>query len=267
MATHTWTGAAGDGSVSNASNWSGGVPVANGDVVFKDTAQSVTANLTALAAVAINSLNIYKSFTGNIGAAGSSMTMTVTGASPAVSRIATNRGYLYLGITTHSTMDLCVDEATGGGIFLTSGTIAKDLVCGRFGSLKVSGVTLSGSVYSAGMGIYSESAVANIYLRGSGSHVLALGNISSNLLIEKGSSVELRGSVTVDTISCGGTLNHGGTGTLTGVTLYPTGVFNNPGKNDNTITTLTMWDGSVATLTTPGAKTTVTNTILRVGGK
>lgn len=72
MATRTWIGtdSGNEGDWDTAANWSGAsVPVADDDVVFEDSSQSVTDGLdqSGIGATGLASLNIAQSFTGQIG--------------------------------------------------------------------------------------------------------------------------------------------------------------------------------------------------------
>lgn len=65
MTTKLWVGTATPGDINVAGNWSpSGVPEAGDDVYFEDSAQNITANLNALAALTLTSLHVAQSFTG-----------------------------------------------------------------------------------------------------------------------------------------------------------------------------------------------------------
>lgn len=70
MATHTWTGAAADNDYSTAGNWTGGVPIAAGDVVIGNNAAGASVAITAglnQSAVAIASFSVNASYDATIG--------------------------------------------------------------------------------------------------------------------------------------------------------------------------------------------------------
>jgi len=75
MADHVWNGTdpGNEGDLGVAANWTGGLPIAAGDVWFPDGSQAVTAGFAALSAINIASLNAgpdYQPATGGLGLAG-----------------------------------------------------------------------------------------------------------------------------------------------------------------------------------------------------
>lgn len=74
MANSYWTGGT-DGDLSDATNWTGGVPGTGDTAVFNDGSVSVDPSLGALAL--IGSIEIYSGYTGNIGASGNAWSCKV----------------------------------------------------------------------------------------------------------------------------------------------------------------------------------------------
>lgn len=71
----TWTGAALDGDVSNASNWTNGVIQSGYDIIIDSSPVDISAGLTTYSAVNINSLNVTPRFRMKLGTATTPLTV------------------------------------------------------------------------------------------------------------------------------------------------------------------------------------------------
>jgi len=253
MATRYWTNSAGDGSISNASNWSpSGAPAASDVLVFAEgTAAVVGGDYTALGAMA--EIRIGSGFVASFGSA----TAYVEIESDDV--VLDSSGTVYLDVDCNTaTSSVVVLGGKNGTTFLyLRGDIQELRVVGGNGTIWAQAAT----EFSTGSG-YTE--IDSIVVSSANRVVLTIdGNVSSNdtISIDAGS---IESECAVGTLSVyGGTFQQDGSGAITTANIYGNGYADFRGTGN--ITTLSLSSGTAHFRSNESDGVTVTNATINGG--
>ena len=229
MALHIWTGASADGNYSTAGNWSGGVPVAAGDVLIQGSV-SITAGLNQ-SAVAIDKFEVAPGYSGTIGSVTAPLQIDPDGFD------FTSTGLAYIDIGSAAISPVVRGTATAAtagtaGLYLKGSAIATLSVLK--GTVAVALLTDETATITTANCLFTTTQATDAGL------ILGPG-VTLTTLNQTGGSVDLRCALTTINAT-GGTLNTRGSGAITtmnadGATIYP--------QSTGTITTLNANAGTI----------------------
>lgn len=235
-----------NGNWDDTANWSttrGGAggsaePSASDDVFILDSATNITTNLTGVTA---NTIKIGGDYQGNIGGAGTALTVSTTTCVITVETV--GRQYVNLAATT-TVATVNVNGTGSGTVNLGSGTFT-DVYCGASGTVNVDGGCVVTNLTTDGVRVY---AAYN-------------GTAFTILKILGGTGHEVRRAVT--TLTVGGSLTTYAAVALTTVGVRRSGLLTH--TSNGTITTLEVEPGGSAVA--GFVPFTVTNSTLHEGGR
>lgn len=258
MATKYWTNGAGDGSISNASNWSpSGAPSASDVLIFAESPNGATSSdvvggdYTSLGT--LGEIRIGAGFTRSFGSSSSFVKII---ADQFVSDCA---GVVYLDVdcNTATSKVVIAGGATAVNFFYLKGDVQELRITGGSGVVSVQPST----GFSPGSG-YTE--VDSVVITSAPNVTLALeANVSSNDTISIDSGTVSSHCVVGTLDMYGGDFTQNGTGAMTAVNVYGNSVFRH--KGTGTITTLTVSSGTAEFRDNQSDGVTVTNTTVNGG--
>lgn len=237
-----WLGASGDWT--STSNWSltrGGTggeaaPDSDDNVWIFDGTTDITTNIGAAAAQAIR---IGGDFQGNIGAAGTSLTVATTGCAITVESV----GKQYVNLAASTTVASVGIVGTGAGVVnLGSGTFTA-VNCGASGTVNVDGGCVVVTLRSCGMKVlaaYNGTAFTTLDIEGGIGHEIR--RAVTTLLLGGGAKTFSAVTVGTGTLTRGGQLTHDSVGTITALHVKP-GSQAIAGLVPFIVTDSTLWEG------------------------
>jgi hypothetical protein len=222
VATVTWDGSANDGNWGTASNWdTGAAPVTGDDVVIKSTNQNITAGLNQTA-VDLASLTITEGYTGSIGNAGSSLTISCSG-----TVTITAKGTIRLTAGSADITTLKVLAAGPEGFFLNGGTTTT-VHSGPTGILNISADAVVTNYYGGGMtAIAGASGTAFTLVEIAAGSIYSDRTAATLRLLGDGCRAVIRRAAAISTaayVGNGSTYQHNSSGTITLIWVYSGGV-------------------------------------------
>lgn len=223
MANRYWLGV--NGNWDDTANWSttrGGAggsaePTGSDDVFILDGSTDIVTNITGVTA---QTIKIGGDFKGNIGGAGTALTVSTTTCVITVETV----GRQYVNLAASTTVATVNVNSTGPGtVNLGSGTFT-DVYCGANGTLNIDGGCVVTNLYSAGCKILSAyNATAHTIAKILGGVGHEIKRVVTTLTL--GGSATTYNAVTLTTANVvrGGTLNHTSNGTITTIEVQPGG--------------------------------------------
>jgi hypothetical protein len=236
-------------------------PDADDNVYVLDGAIDITTNLTGVTALTIK---VGGDFQGNIGAAGTALTVSTTSCVITVETV--GRQFVNLGAsTTVATVNV---NSTGqqGRVTLATGTFT-DVNCGASGRVDVGGSCVVTNLYSAGIQIvadYSGTAFTVLELDGGSGHEIRRAVTTARLTNAQAQSY---GAIAITTLTAhrGTRFTHGSNGTITTANARPGSVLL-AGFVPFIVTNSTLWEsGSLFANSNQVTYTNPTATKGRVG--
>ncbi len=232
------------GNWDDTANWSttrGGAggsaePSASDDVYILDSATDITSNLTGVTAATIKIGGAYQ---GNIGQAGTALTVSTTTCVITVETV----GRQYVNLSATTTVATVNINSTGGGVVnLGSGTFT-DVNCGASGTVNVDGGCVVTNLRSAGCRVFSAyngTAHTILDIQGGTGHEVKRAVTTLNLA----GGLETFAAITLGTatLTRGGSMLYGSTGTITALHVKP-GATATAGFVPFTVTDSTLWEG------------------------
>lgn len=220
MASHYWNGSANDGNWSNASNWTGGVPITGGDVFIEEGSQNITSGLSN-AGVNLNSLRI--SFNGTIGTSSTPLTIGCNSGTVVI----TGGGSFYKIFAGTGGISKIQFAPKNNGILYLAGGTTTTLETGTNGLVEVDAAAVVTNLYANGAGVnmgYNATGVtlANNTKSAFSTYrpITTLNTGPSAITITNGASA----TITTSTVQPMGRLNHKSQGTITTSIVQPDGM-------------------------------------------
>ena len=258
MATKYWNNGAGDGSISNASNWSpSGAPSAGDVLIFAEgplgsgSSDVVGGDYTSLGT--LSEIRIGAGFTRSFGSSSSFVKIIADDV------VSDSGGVVYLDVdcNTATSKVVVAGGASGVAFFYLRGDVQELRVTGGNGNMYVQATT----GFSPGSG-YTE--VDAIVVSSAPDVFVNLGeNVSSNDTMSMDSGT-ISSSCVIGTLDMyGGEFTQYATAALTAVNVYGASTFNH--KGTGTITTLTVSNGSAVFRDNQSDGVTVTNATINGG--
>lgn len=223
MANRYWLGVSGDwDSTANWSTTRGGAggsaePSASDDVFILDGSTDIITNITGVTA---QTIKIGGDFKGNIGGAGTALTIATTTCVITVETV----GRQYVNLAASTTVATVNVNSTGSGaVNLGSGTFT-DVYCGANGTLNIDGGCVVTNLYSAGCKVLSAyNATAHTIAKILGGVGHEIKRVVTTLTL--GGSATTYNAVTLTTANVlrNGVLSHTSNGTITTIEVQPGG--------------------------------------------
>lgn len=254
-----------DGDWSNANNWSqtrygatggGSTPASNDEVYFLDPIKFAVTSGLSQGAVDLNSMTVGPDFNGNIGAAGTPLTIAVSGTSGATLRYA-GQGAMYITAGTNGIDRAIINPRGQGRCVLTGGTTA--IVENVTGDNEVASGATATTIYNfARLNLASGATVTTVNNEAGGTCGCEVNTTTINN--DAGATITVKRTATITTLNNRGTHVQASNGTITTANCFAgsrataTAPF--------TVTTLNKHVGSYAWEAEPVVVTkTTTNTI------